>query len=96
VIDRTIWAWLGLVLAIIIVGGAWMNMQAAGEGLGDVRAKVSAMTAGSAASGGTSEVAPPPPAPPAPPTAPAPPAADPTPPPAPPEATGGDDEPRSA
>lgn len=96
VIDRTIWAWLGLVLAIIIVGGAWMNMQAAGEGLGDVRAKVSSMTAGSAASGGTSEVAPPPPAPPAPPTAPAPPAADPAPPPAPPEATGGDDEPRSA
>jgi hypothetical protein len=46
-VDRTIWAWLGLVLAIVIVVGAWMNMRAAGEGLGDVRDRVSAMTAGS-------------------------------------------------
>ena len=46
VVDRTIWAWLGLVLAIVLVVGAWMNMQAAGEGLADVRDRVSAMTAG--------------------------------------------------
>ena len=29
--DRTIWAWLGLILAIVIVAGAWLNMKAAGE-----------------------------------------------------------------
>ena len=44
---RTFWAWLGLILAIVIVVGAWMNMQAAGEGLSDVRDRVSSMTAGS-------------------------------------------------
>ena len=38
---RTFWAWLGLILAIVIVVGAWMNMQAAGEGLADVRDQVS-------------------------------------------------------
>jgi hypothetical protein len=43
---RTIWAWIGLVLAIIIVGGAWANMKAAGEGLAEVRATVGGMTAG--------------------------------------------------
>ena len=31
VVDRTIWAWLGLILALVIVVGAWMNMQASGE-----------------------------------------------------------------
>ena len=36
-VSRTIWAWIGLVLAIVIVAGAWMNMQAAGEGLADVQ-----------------------------------------------------------
>jgi amino acid transporter len=46
-VDRTIWAWLGLILAIVIVVGAWMNMRAAGEGLADVRDRVSSMTAGS-------------------------------------------------
>ena len=46
-VDRTFWAWLGLALAIIVVVGAWMNMQAAGEGLADVRDRVSSMTAGS-------------------------------------------------
>ena len=30
-LERTIWAWLGLILAIVIVVGAWMNMQAAGR-----------------------------------------------------------------
>jgi cation transport ATPase len=34
---RTFWAWLGLAFAIVIVVGAWLNMQAAGESLGDVR-----------------------------------------------------------
>jgi hypothetical protein len=31
VVDRTIWAWLGLILAIVIVAGAWLNMKATGE-----------------------------------------------------------------
>jgi hypothetical protein len=35
--DRTFWAWLGLALAIIVAVGAWMNMQAAGEGVQTVR-----------------------------------------------------------
>ena len=42
--DRTIWAWIGLVLAIVIVVGAWANMKAAGEGLGDMKDKAMSMT----------------------------------------------------
>jgi hypothetical protein len=38
--DRTIWAWLGLALAILVAVGAWMNMQASGESLADIRASV--------------------------------------------------------
>ena len=38
VVDRTIWSWLGLALAIVLVIGAWLNMQAAGEGIADIRA----------------------------------------------------------
>ncbi|MDH4345057.1 MAG: hypothetical protein OEW31_01845 [Thermoleophilia bacterium] len=82
---RTFWAWLGLVLAIVVVVGAWMNMQAAGESLADVRSKVSSMTA--AAGAGSSSQAPPPASAaseqPAPPAAPEPPAE------APPEEGGG-------
>ena len=48
-VDRTIWAWLGLILSIVIVVGAWMNMQAAGEGLGDIRDKVQSVTTSGAA-----------------------------------------------
>ena len=56
-VDRTFWAWLGLILAIVIAVGAWMNMRAAGEGLGDVRDRVQSMTG----SGAASEPAAPPP-----------------------------------
>ena len=42
---RTFWAWLGLALAIAIVVGAWMNMQAAGESISDVRASLSSGSA---------------------------------------------------
>ena len=74
-VSRTIWAWLGLVLAIVVVVGAWMNMRAAGEGLSDVRDRVSSMTAGSGSSASAATPA-------APSTTPAsPPAADPAPPP---------------
>jgi hypothetical protein len=37
VVDRSFWAWVGLALAVVIVIGAWMNMQAAGESFGDMR-----------------------------------------------------------
>jgi len=46
---RTFWAWLGLILAIAVVVGAWLNMQAAGEGLADVKSQVSAAAAGATA-----------------------------------------------
>jgi hypothetical protein len=42
---RTFWAWLGLIIAIAIVVGAWMNMQAAGEGLADIRTQVGSAAA---------------------------------------------------
>jgi hypothetical protein len=37
---RTIWAWLGLALAVAITVGAVMNMQAAGQSFGDMKAAV--------------------------------------------------------
>ncbi|HSD02280.1 MAG TPA: hypothetical protein VLB81_07930 [Gaiellales bacterium] len=42
---RTFWAWLGLILALAIVVGAWLNMQAAGEGLADIRTQVGSAAA---------------------------------------------------
>ncbi|HEU0304505.1 MAG TPA: hypothetical protein VFR32_07990 [Gaiellaceae bacterium] len=36
-IDRTVWAWIGLILAILIVGGAWANMKMTGESLSDLQ-----------------------------------------------------------
>jgi hypothetical protein len=45
--DRTFWAWLGLLLAVVIAVGAWMNMKASGESFADVRERVSSMTGGS-------------------------------------------------
>ena len=42
---RTFWAWLGLILAIAIVVGAWLNMQAAGEGFADIRTQVGSAAA---------------------------------------------------
>ena len=75
--DRTLWAWLGLLLAVVIVVGAWMNMQAAGESLTDVRDKVQSMTGGGAAAAPAAEAAAPaPPAAPEPQAAPAEPAAE--------------------
>jgi hypothetical protein len=45
-VGRTFWAWLCLALSIVVVVGAWMNMQAAGEGIGDIRDRMSSMTGG--------------------------------------------------
>jgi len=61
-VGRTFWAWLCLVLAVVVVVGAWMNMQAAGEGLSDVRERLSSMTAGSGSASTAETVPPAPPA----------------------------------
>jgi len=86
--DAVAWgAWLGLVLAVVIAVGAWMQVQAAG-GVGTLRSDVSTVGSGS---GGRAAPAPdthaapaPPPAAPAEPAAPPPPAAPPAAPAAPP------------
>ena len=54
IISRTIWLWIGLILAIVIVAGAWLNMQAAGESLADVKTKLSSMTSSARSGGDTS------------------------------------------
>ncbi len=98
--DRTIWAWLGLALAILIAVGAWMNMQASGESLSDIRASVAGAAA--AAKGAVDRDDQPAPAAAAPPAA-APPATPDAPPPAsveptvePPAAPESDDAPRAS
>ena len=45
---RTFWAWLGLILAILIVVGAFLNMQAAGESFQSVRSQVTSAASGAA------------------------------------------------
>jgi hypothetical protein len=44
-----IWAWIGLVLAAGVAVGAWRNMQAAGETLGDLKATVASAAGSSSA-----------------------------------------------
>ncbi len=51
--DRTIWLWLGLLLAVVIAVGAWMNMQASGEGIADIRASVAGATAAAKGAAGS-------------------------------------------
>jgi hypothetical protein len=48
---RTWAAWVGLILAIVIAGGAWMNMQATGESISDLQ-KLGGGGAGGAPGGG--------------------------------------------
>jgi hypothetical protein len=66
VVDRTIWAWLGLILALVIVGGAWMNMQASGESVQALmdRFGTSSESAGAAPAPPPPPAGPPPAAPP--------------------------------
>lgn len=45
-------AWIGLILAIVIAVGAWMNMQAAGESFGDLQ-KLGGGAGGGGAGGGS-------------------------------------------
>jgi hypothetical protein len=60
--DRTIWAWLGLIFAIVTVVGAWMNMQATGE---SVRATMDRFGSRDTATAPPAATTPPPAAPPA-------------------------------
>lgn len=65
---RTIWAWIGLLLAVVIAVGSWMSVQEAG-GVNTLKSEATSMT-GSGGGGGGGESTPaaptPPPAPPAP------------------------------
>jgi len=79
---RTFWAWLGLLLAIAVAVGAWLNMKMLGESIADMGSsmKEAASSAAAAAQGATQKddataapaapeapaAAPPPPAPAAP------------------------------
>ncbi len=72
IVDRTIWAWIGLLLAIVVVAGAVLGMQSAGKSFSDMRTEFS----GAASSRGRSAT--PPPAPTTPPPADPPAAAPPT------------------
>jgi hypothetical protein len=72
---RTFWAWLGLALAVVIAVGAWLNMQAAGESVGEAFARFG----GGSSTTTTTTPAPPPSTPPPPP--PPPPPSTPPPPP---------------
>lgn len=46
---RTFWAWLGLVLALVIAASAIMTMQAGGESFADMRRSVAGAASGAAA-----------------------------------------------
>lgn len=71
-VGRTFWSWLGLLFAIVMVVGAWLNMQAAGDSLTGIRDQLAGATAGMRGGGGerSDTIAPTPPA--TPPTAPPP------------------------
>jgi hypothetical protein len=45
-VGRTFWAWLGLLFAIVMVVGAWMNMRAAGDSLTGIRDQLAGATSG--------------------------------------------------
>jgi len=82
--EATIWAWIGLALAVVIAVGAFRAVQEAG-GVETLRTEASSLGGGAAAApAAEAAAAPPPPAPPAPPPpAPPPPAAEPEAPPGP-------------
>jgi hypothetical protein len=61
--EQTIWAWLGLVLAIVVAVGAFQTVQEAG-GVDNLRTEASSLTGGSGAAAGSAQsadAAPPPP-----------------------------------
>jgi hypothetical protein len=63
VVDRTIWAWLGLVLAIVVAVGAWMNMQATGESIQGMMDRFGSKESSAAPAAPSTPAAPPPAAP---------------------------------
>ena len=69
-VGRTFWSWLGLLFVIVMVVGAWLNMQAAGDSLTGIRDQLAGATAGMRGGGAerSDTIAPTPPA--TPPTAP--------------------------
>lgn len=48
-----VWAWIGLVLSAGIAAGAWLNMQAAGESLADLKTSVAAAASSATAAAKT-------------------------------------------
>ncbi len=61
VVDRTFWAWIGLLLGLVVVGGAVMGMQAAGKSFSDMRGEFSSAVGGRRESTPPAEATPPPP-----------------------------------
>jgi hypothetical protein len=53
------WAWIGLVLSIGIAAGAWLNMQAAGESLDDLKTSVAAAASSATAAAKAAAATPP-------------------------------------
>ena len=49
----TAWAWIGFVLSAGVAAGAWLNMQAAGESLDDLRTSVAAAASSATAAAKT-------------------------------------------
>jgi hypothetical protein len=45
---RTFWAWLGLILAIVVCVGAWLNMKALGESISDMGTSMKSAASGAA------------------------------------------------
>ena len=48
-VDRTFWAWLGLILAILVVVAAWANMKKAGESISEMGASMKSAASSAAA-----------------------------------------------
>ncbi len=46
---RTFWAWIGLLLTLVIGAGAWIEMKGAGESFSDVKSTVTSAASGAAA-----------------------------------------------
>ncbi|HET8786599.1 MAG TPA: hypothetical protein VFM38_13255, partial [Candidatus Limnocylindrales bacterium] len=61
-VGRTFWSWLGLIFAIVMVVGAWMNMRAAGDSLTGIRDQLAGATAGVRGADRSDTIAPTPPA----------------------------------
>lgn len=59
------WAWVGLVLSIVVAVGAWLNVQAAGESLSDLKSSFSSSSGTAAAAAAAAAPEPAQPAPPA-------------------------------